>query len=120
MTDPTPQEGYTWPVGPEQRPTGPQAPPRPGPTAVLTRGQGAVTGAVYGLVSVGAGAVTGLSVSVGLIAPAVGVGASAAATALPRLRAFAQGFLVASILAGIGGVAAVLLFMALIFTAATL
>lgn len=132
MTDPTPREGYTWPsptAGPEGRPTQQQTPPlreqgaaltTRGQGVGLTRGHGAAVGAVFALVSVGGSVVTGLTLSVGLVAVAVGVAASGAALALPSLRVFAQGFLVASVVAGIGGVGAVFLFVAFVFTVATL
>ncbi|GAA2743360.1 hypothetical protein GCM10009868_16780 [Terrabacter aerolatus] len=128
MTDPTPQEGYTWPTTPSSPPTtGPDdRPVRPQPSSEgarpvgLTRRQGAVAGGVFALVSVGATVVTGLTLSLGLTVVAMGVAASAVAVALPRLRAFAQGFLVGSVAAAVGGVAALYLFVAVLFTTATL
>ena len=131
MSIPPPDERYTWPTAPAGTrrrrlgvPLGPTAPglrsatstsaSAPGPT----RRQGAVAGTVFAVVAVWGTVFQGVELPAGFAPLAVGMVTSAAATASVRLRPFAQGFLLACLVAG--PVAVVLLMVLLIAFFATM
>jgi hypothetical protein len=140
MTDPQPGEGYTWPGTRTSAPTGPRqplhdAPPQPAPVSPAgvgggggggdqashrghPRRYGVAAGTVFAIVTAWLTIGEGVVLSKGLWILGAGVVLSAAATAIPRLRPFAQGFLAASVVVGIGSVGLLYLFLVTIFVAA--
>ena len=131
MSIPPPDERYTWPAAPagtrRQRPEVSLRPTVPGlPSAALTsssatgstRRQGAVAGTVFAVVAVWGTVFRGVELPAGFALLAVGIVASAAATVSVRLRPFAQGCLLACLVAG--PVAIVLLMVLLIAFFATM
>lgn len=121
MTDPLPQEGYTWPVAPAgMPPADDRRPARPdrGARAGLTRRLGIAAGTVFAVLAVWSTVFSGVELPWGLGAVAAGVVASALATALPRVRPFAQGFLAGSVVAGVGAAAVLIIFFVAIFVTA--
>ena len=121
MTDPWPREGYTWPAAPagapaprDRRRTRRGRDARGG----LTRRQGIGTGTVFAVLAVWSTVFRGVELPWGLGVVAAGVVASAVATALPRLRPFAQGFLAGSVVAAVGAAAVLYLFLVVVFVTA--
>ena len=111
MTVPPPNEGYTWPTSPAgsgspQRRSGAPSRERLTRGRTPTRRQGAVAGTVFAVVAVWGTVFRGIELPAGLALLAVGAVAAAAAMAVVRLRLFAQGFLLACLLAGPLAVAA--------------
>lgn len=126
MTDPQPREGY-WPTAPMSAPmSAPTSAPTEGATVqhgpMTRRGRsrpyGVAAGTAFAIVTTWATITHGVVLSWGLGVLAAGVLASAVALAIPRLRPFAQGFLAASVVVGLGSVALLYLFMATLFVAA--
>ncbi|GAB2761746.1 hypothetical protein GCM10027039_22940 [Terrabacter koreensis] len=120
-----PEERYTWPTTPagtrrrrHEVPLRPTAPGLPSATVTSssttgpTRRQGVVAGTVFAVVAVWGTVFRGVELPGGLALLAVGFVAAAAATSSVRLRPFAQGFLLACLVAG--PVAVVLLMVLLI------
>ncbi|GAA2484824.1 hypothetical protein [Terrabacter carboxydivorans] len=104
MTDPTPQEGHTSPTPaavpdrrPTPQPTGQQQPRSSGPGRGLTRARGAMAGAVFAVAVMTVTLTTGVALETGLRALGIGALVAAVAIALRPARAFAQGFLVATV-----------------------
>jgi hypothetical protein len=121
MTDPLPQEGYTWPVAPAGAPQPDHRRPARRDRvawAGLTRRQGIAAGTVFAVLAVWSTVFSGVELPWGLGVVAAGVVASALATALPRVRPFAQGFLAASVVAGVGAAAVLIIFFVAIFVTA--
>ncbi|MFM6849107.1 MAG: hypothetical protein ACKOVB_08375 [Terrabacter sp.] len=119
MSIPPPDERYTWPTAP----AGARRLRRPvtlrlndaGPrtrNAAPTRRQGALAGTAFAVLAVWGTVFRGVELPEGFALLGVGIVAAAAATSAVRLRPFAQGFLLASLVAG--PVAVVLLMMLLI------
>jgi hypothetical protein len=82
------------------------------------RRYGVAAGTVFAIVTAWLTIGEGVVLSKGLWILGAGVLLSAAATAIPRLRPFAQGFLAASVVVGIGSVGLLYLFLVTIFVAA--
>ena len=137
MTDPQPGEGYTWPGTQTSAPTGPPRPlrdgsPQPAPVSPAEVGggggqashrghprrYGVAAGTVFAILTAWLTIGEGVVLSKGLWILGAGVVLSAAATAIPRLRPFAQGFLAASVVVGIGSVGLLYLFLVTIFVGA--
>jgi hypothetical protein len=121
MTDPLPQEGYTWPVAPAGAPQPDHRRPARRDRvawAGLTRRQGIAAGTVFAVLAVWSTVFSGVELPWGLGVVAAGVVASALATALPRVRPFAPGFLAASVVAGVGAAAVLIIFFVAIFVTA--
>ena len=131
MGIPPPDERYTWPTTPagtrrrrhevRHRPTAPGLPSATvtsSSTTGPTRRQGVVAGTVFAVVAVWGTVFRGVELPGGLALLAVGFVAAAAATSSVRLRPFAQGFLLACLVAG--PVAVVLLMVLLIAIFATM
>ncbi len=121
MTDPWPREGYTWPAAPagapparDRRRTRQDREARGG----LVRRQGVAAGTVFAILAVWGTVFRGVDLPWGLGVAATGMVASAAATALPRLRPFAQGFLAGSAVAGVGAAVLLCLFLVAVFVTA--
>lgn len=105
MTVPPPNEHYTWPTAPagarrpRTRESG-QATLANSPGHTPTRRQGAFVGTVFAVAAVWATVFMGIELPGGLALLAVGVVVAAAATAIVWVRPFAQGFLLACLVAG--------------------
>ena len=118
MTDPPGHEGYTWPVAPagSRRPR--QRTPSRWPGAggmVLTRREGVVAGVLFGVAAVWWPIFQGVEPPESFVLLGIGLVVGAAATALPALRSFAAGFLVASLVGGIAAFIALVAFFVVVF-----
>ena len=118
MTDPPAQEGYSWPVAPAgSRPPRQRRPARwPGGGAiVLTRRQGVVAGVLFAVAAVWGPIFQGVEPPEAFVLLVIGLAVAAAATALPALRSFAGGFLVASLVGGFAAFIALVVFFVVVF-----
>jgi len=133
MNDPQPGEGYTWPGtqtgAPQPLRDGPLRPAMVSPAGLGGEGDrasrrghprryGVAAGTVFAIVTAWLTIGEGVVLAKGLWILGAGVVLSAAATAIARLRPFAQGFLAASVVVGIGSVGLLYLFLVTIFVAA--
>lgn len=137
MTDPQPGKGYTWPGTQTSAQAGAPQPLRDGPAQPAPvspagagggggqvshrrhpRRYGVAAGTVFAIVTAWLTFGVGVGLSKGVWILGAGVVLSAAATAIPRVRPFAQGFLAASVVVGIGSVGLLYLFLVTVFVAA--
>jgi len=117
VTDPPGHEGYTWPVAPAgSRPPRQRRPARTeGAGLVLTRRQGVVAGAVFAVAAVWGPIFQGVEPPGAFVLLAIGLAVAAVASAIPALRSFAGGFLIASVVAGIVAFVALVVFFVVVF-----
>ena len=117
MTDPPGHEGYTWPVAPAgSRPPRQRRPARTeGAGLVLTRRQGVAAGAVFAVAAVWGPIFQGVEPPGAFVLLAIGLAVAAVASAIPALRSFAGGFLIASVVAGIVAFVALVVFFVVVF-----
>ncbi|NUS40048.1 MAG: hypothetical protein HOP97_00250 [Terrabacter sp.] len=106
MSIPPPDERYTWPTQPagarrarREAVQRTHADLQPGSPA-MTRRQGVVAGTVFAVAAVWGTLFRGVELPGGLALLALGFVAAAVATSAARLRPFAQGFLLACLVAG--------------------
>jgi len=82
---------------------------------VLTRRQGVVAGALFAVAAVWGPIFQGVEPPEAFVLLVIGLAVAAAATALPALRSFAGGFLVASLVGGFAAFIALVVFFVVVF-----